>query len=72
MKARIESRRDSPKKLYAKLTTEKLGDLMTFSDIFRIYAGKDVYPLIRFYIGGRQIEISKGLGREKIITKNES
>jgi hypothetical protein len=72
MKAKIESRRDSPKELYAKLTTEKLGDLMTFSDIFRIYAGKDVYPLIRFYIGGRQIEVSKGFGREKIITKNES
>jgi DNA integrity scanning protein DisA with diadenylate cyclase activity len=72
MKAKIESYRDSVNKVYSKLTTKKLGDLMTFSDIFRIYAGKNVFPLIRFYIGGRQIEISKGLGREKIITKNES
>jgi hypothetical protein len=72
MKARIESRRDSPKKLYAKLTTEKLGDLMSFSDIFRIYAGKNVFPRIRFYFGGRQIDISKGLDPEKTIIKNES
>jgi DNA integrity scanning protein DisA with diadenylate cyclase activity len=69
MRARIESYRNSVNKVYSKLTIKKLGDLMTFSDIFRIYAGKDVFPLIRFYIGGRQIEVSKGPGREKIITK---
>jgi hypothetical protein len=72
MKARIESYRNSLNEISAKLTTKKLGDLMFFSDIFRIYAGRDVFPLIRFYPGGRQIDISKGIRREKTIIKNES
>jgi hypothetical protein len=72
MKVKIVKWKNSLNEISIKLKTKKLNDLMTFSDIFRIYASKDIFPLIRFYPSGRQIDVSKGVGRETIITKHEN
>jgi hypothetical protein len=48
--------------------TEKLGELISISELLRVFGDKDLNFVIRFYPGGREIE-SKTNDKTRIIEK---
>jgi hypothetical protein len=67
MKVKIVKWKNSLNEISFKVKTKKSNDLMAFSDIFRIYSCRNVFPLIRFYPSGRQIDIARNILSEVII-----
>jgi hypothetical protein len=67
MKVKIVKWKNSLNEISFRVKTKKLNDLMAFSDIFRIYSNKNVFPLIRFYLSGKQIDIARNILSEVII-----
>jgi hypothetical protein len=49
--------------------TEKLGELISISELLRVFGNKDLNFVIRFYPGGKEIEF-KTNDKTRVIEKN--